>query len=87
MKTNVTWIYSASQFASVGGAQGFIVGFIFVFSRANGNYSGQFEPARTSIAWTRRNLLTGFAPYGALTRKRLKSKWGSITVNGPRLEL
>ncbi len=36
MKTNVTWIYSASHFASVEGAQGFIVGFIFVFSRANG---------------------------------------------------
>ncbi len=36
MKTNVTWIYSASHFASVEGAQGFIVGYIFVFSRANG---------------------------------------------------
>ncbi len=36
MKTNVTWIYSASHFASVEGAQGFIVGFIFAFSRANG---------------------------------------------------
>ncbi len=36
MKTNVTWIYSASYFASVEGAQGFIVGFIFAFSRANG---------------------------------------------------
>ncbi len=36
MKTNVTWIYSASQFASVGGAQGFIGGLFFVFSRANG---------------------------------------------------
>ncbi len=36
MKTNVTWIYSALQFATVEGAQGFIVGFIFVFSRANG---------------------------------------------------
>ncbi len=35
MKTNVTWIYSVSHFASVEGAQGFIVGFIFVFSRAN----------------------------------------------------
>ncbi len=35
MKTNVTLIYSASHFASVEGAQGFIVGFIFVFSRAN----------------------------------------------------
>ncbi len=34
MKTNVTWIYSA--FASVEGVQGFIIGFIFVFSRANG---------------------------------------------------
>ncbi len=36
MKTNIAWIYSASHFASVEGAQGFIVGFIFVFSRANG---------------------------------------------------
>ncbi len=36
MKTNVTWIYSASHFASVEGAQGFIVGFIFALSRANG---------------------------------------------------
>ncbi len=36
MKTNVTWIYSASHFASVDCAQRFIVGFIFVFSRANG---------------------------------------------------
>ncbi len=36
MKPNVTWIYSASHFASVEGAQGFIVGFIFIFSRANG---------------------------------------------------
>ncbi len=36
MKTNVTWIYSASYLASVEGAQGFIVGFIFAFSRANG---------------------------------------------------
>ncbi len=36
MKTNVTRIYSASHFASVEGAQGFIVGFIFAFSRANG---------------------------------------------------
>ncbi len=36
MKTNVTWIYSASHFASVDGAQGFIVGVIFVLSRENG---------------------------------------------------
>ncbi len=36
MKTNVTWIYSAAHFASVEGAQGLIVGFIFVFSRGNG---------------------------------------------------
>ncbi len=36
MKTNVTWIYSASHFASVESAQGFIVGVIFVFIRANG---------------------------------------------------
>ncbi len=35
MKTNVTWIYSASHFASVEKAQGFIIIFIFVFSRAN----------------------------------------------------
>ncbi len=35
-KTNDTWIYSASHFASVECAQGFIVGFIFAFSRANG---------------------------------------------------
>ncbi len=36
MKANVTWIYSASHFASVEGAEGLIVGFIFVLSRANG---------------------------------------------------
>ncbi len=36
MKTSVTWIYSTSHFASVESAQGFIIGFIFVFSRANG---------------------------------------------------
>ncbi len=36
MKTNVIWTYSASHFASVEGAQGYIVGFIFVFSRGNG---------------------------------------------------
>ncbi len=36
IKTNVTWIFSASHFASVEGAERFIVGFIFVFSRANG---------------------------------------------------
>ncbi len=35
-KTNITWIYSASHFARVEGAQELIVGFIFVFSRANG---------------------------------------------------
>ncbi len=35
-KTNATLIYSASHFASVEGAHGFIVGFIFVFSRASG---------------------------------------------------
>ncbi len=35
-KINVTWTYSASYFANVEGAQGCIVGFIFVFSRANG---------------------------------------------------
>ncbi len=29
MKTNFNWIYSASHFASVEDAQGFIVGFIF----------------------------------------------------------
>ncbi len=33
MKTNVTWIYSASHFACAEGAHGFT----FVFSRANGN--------------------------------------------------
>ncbi len=37
MKTNVTWINSASDFAIVEGAQGYIVGFIFVFRRANEN--------------------------------------------------
>ncbi len=36
IQTNVTWIYLASHFASVEGAQVFIVGFIFAFSRANG---------------------------------------------------
>ncbi len=36
MKTNVTWIYSASHFASVEGAQGFTFGCIFAFSRASG---------------------------------------------------
>ncbi len=36
IKTNVTWIYSASYFANVEGASGLIVGFIIVFSRANG---------------------------------------------------
>ncbi len=36
MKTNVTWIYSALHFASVEGAQGFIVGYIFVITHANG---------------------------------------------------
>ncbi len=36
MKAIVTWIYSASHFANVAGSQGFILGFIFVFSRANG---------------------------------------------------
>ncbi len=37
---NVTWIYSASHFASVEDAQGFIVGFSFVFSPANGKSQG-----------------------------------------------
>ncbi len=40
MKTNVTWIYSASHFASVEGAQGFIVGFIFALQMEDP--SGQF---------------------------------------------
>ncbi len=35
-KWKPTWIYSASYFANVKCAQGFIVGLIFVFSRANG---------------------------------------------------
>ncbi len=45
------------------------------------NCSGQFESTRTYIFGTRTNSLTGFAPYGALTRTRRKSKWRSITVN------
>ncbi len=36
MKTNAVWIYSASYFANVEGAQGFIVGCISIFSRVNG---------------------------------------------------
>ncbi len=51
MKTNVTWIFSASHFEGGEGAQGFIVRFIFVFSHTNG------KPQRP-------NSLTGFAPYG-----------------------
>ncbi len=43
LKTNVTWIYLASYFANVEDAQGFIVGFIFVFGSANGK---QQEPIR-----------------------------------------
>ncbi len=65
MKTNVTWIYSASHFASVEGAQGFIVGFIFAFSRANENPQRPIRAKKTSILWTRPISLTGFAPYGA----------------------
>ncbi len=49
MKTNVTWIYSASHFASVEGGQRFIVGFIFVFRVKMENHSSQFVPKRTSI--------------------------------------
>ncbi len=35
MKTNGTWIDSASDFASVEGVQGFTAGYIFVFVRTN----------------------------------------------------
>ncbi len=35
IKTNVTRIYSTSHFENVEGAQGFVVAFTFVFSRAN----------------------------------------------------
>ncbi len=65
MKTNVNLIYSASHFASVEGAQGLIVGFIFVSSRANGKLQRPIRVKRTPFAWTRPNSLTGFAPYGA----------------------
>ncbi len=36
MKTNITWAYAAPHFAGVDDSQGYIVGFIFVFIRANG---------------------------------------------------
>ncbi len=45
------------------------------------NHSGQFEPKKTFIVWTRPNPLTVFAPYGAWTKKSRKSKWVSFTVN------
>ncbi len=44
MKTNVTWIYSASHFASVEGAQGFIDEFILSSAVQMENPSGQFQP-------------------------------------------
>ncbi len=43
MKTNFTWIYSASHFASLEGAQWLIVGIIFVCSRANGKPQRPFR--------------------------------------------
>ncbi len=65
MKPNGTLIYSASHFKRVEGAQGFIVRFIFVFSRANGKPHRQIRAKkRTFIVRARAKSLTGFAPYG-----------------------
>ncbi len=63
MKTNGTWIYSASCFASVGSAQRFIVRFIFVFNRAIGNPQQPIRTTKTSFIWPRPNSLSGFTPY------------------------
>ncbi len=80
MKTNVTWIYSASHFASVEGAQGFIVGFIFVFGRANGKPQEPIRARKDIDCLGPAHFIDRVCSLRGMKKSR-KSKWGSISVN------
>ncbi len=65
MKTNVTWIYSPSNFASVESTQGFIVGFSFVFSRANGKPQRPIRAKKDIYCLDTVEFIDTLAPNGA----------------------
>ncbi len=80
MKTNVTWIYSVSYFANIEGAQGFIVGFIFVFSRVNGKLQRPIRAKKDICCLDTAEFIDWVCSLRGMNKSRT-SKWGSITVN------
>ncbi len=76
MKTNVAWIYSDSHYASGEGAQGFIVGFIFVFSRANGNLQRANRTKKDTYCLNTAEFIDRVCPLRRMNKEGLKVKLG-----------
>ncbi len=76
MKTNVNCVYSASHFASAEGAQGFIVGFIFVFSRASGKLLRAIRAKKDIDCLDTAELIDRVCSLRGMNKEGLKAKVG-----------